>query len=284
MHWHASPRAAVGFLLHAASLDLGQGRPPPGAHHAGPGGDGRRADRRLRRRSPATRWWPASAASPIRSSRRSWRAGRAISRPSARWSWASRPTPASRTSSAPHRGRAWRQDRVSAASVAPRQHPTARSVRWACRPAQLSLRFALAERRCSPRGEFDHAQIAARTGRRVDPGRGHRCPRGGRGPVAPGAGSATSTSRPRAATAAPASRRRCAQGPRAGSRCGCPAAPGSSAAAAAPTRCGARPSTSGRTAALRAAAATGRAICSASSEPAADLGGPSLGGLHTLRR
>ena len=36
-------------------------------------------------RSPATRWWPASAASPIRSSSRSSPAGRATSRPSARW-------------------------------------------------------------------------------------------------------------------------------------------------------------------------------------------------------
>ena len=27
-HWHASPRAAVGFLLHAATIDLDRARQP----------------------------------------------------------------------------------------------------------------------------------------------------------------------------------------------------------------------------------------------------------------
>ena len=45
MHWHASPRAAVGFMLHSATLDLGQARLAPGADHAGPRRHSRRADR-----------------------------------------------------------------------------------------------------------------------------------------------------------------------------------------------------------------------------------------------
>ncbi len=45
MHWHASPRAAVGFMLHAASLDLATDRLAPGHHHAGPRRHGGRADR-----------------------------------------------------------------------------------------------------------------------------------------------------------------------------------------------------------------------------------------------
>ncbi len=43
-HWHASPRSAVGFLIHAATIDTAQsGRAAP--HHAGPVRDGGRADR-----------------------------------------------------------------------------------------------------------------------------------------------------------------------------------------------------------------------------------------------
>ena len=58
-----------------------QGRPAPGAHHAGPRRH-RRASRSPRSaKLPATRWWRASAASPIPSSRRSSPAGRATSTP-----------------------------------------------------------------------------------------------------------------------------------------------------------------------------------------------------------
>ena len=35
-HWHASPRSAVGFLMHAATLGRREGRPAPQPHHAGP--------------------------------------------------------------------------------------------------------------------------------------------------------------------------------------------------------------------------------------------------------
>ena len=35
LHWHASPRAAVGFLRHAATLDTGAVGPAPDADHAG---------------------------------------------------------------------------------------------------------------------------------------------------------------------------------------------------------------------------------------------------------
>ena len=66
-HWHASPRAAVGFFLHAAEMDLAHDRPAPLPHHAGRRGDGRRADRGARARWPATRRRSSSAASPTRS-------------------------------------------------------------------------------------------------------------------------------------------------------------------------------------------------------------------------
>ena len=64
-HAHASPRSAVGFLLHAARIDGRTSRPPPQPHHAVRLRHGRRADRGLaphRRRTSS----PASAASPIR--------------------------------------------------------------------------------------------------------------------------------------------------------------------------------------------------------------------------
>ena len=44
-HWHASPRSAVGFLIHAATHRRRAARPAPQPHHAGRLGDGRRADR-----------------------------------------------------------------------------------------------------------------------------------------------------------------------------------------------------------------------------------------------
>ena len=46
MHWHASPRSAVGFLLHAASLTREQLGPAHQSHDAGRRLHGRRADRR----------------------------------------------------------------------------------------------------------------------------------------------------------------------------------------------------------------------------------------------
>ena len=57
--------------LHAARRQprSGQGRRAPRRHHAGPRRHRRRADRGAAGRSPATRWWRASAASPIPSSR-----------------------------------------------------------------------------------------------------------------------------------------------------------------------------------------------------------------------
>ncbi len=44
-HWHASPRAAVGFFRHAMRLDLGAPRRPAEPGDARTVGDGRRADR-----------------------------------------------------------------------------------------------------------------------------------------------------------------------------------------------------------------------------------------------
>ena len=45
-HWHASPRAAIGFLLHAATMDLVRFGRPSQPVDARAFGDGRRADRR----------------------------------------------------------------------------------------------------------------------------------------------------------------------------------------------------------------------------------------------
>ena len=44
-HWHATPRSAVGFLLHAATLDIAAVGAAPQPHHARPVGDRRRTDR-----------------------------------------------------------------------------------------------------------------------------------------------------------------------------------------------------------------------------------------------
>ena len=46
-HWHATPRSAVGFLLHAATMDLAAAGRAPQSHDARPVGDRRRADRGL---------------------------------------------------------------------------------------------------------------------------------------------------------------------------------------------------------------------------------------------
>ena len=67
-HWHASPRAAVGFLLHAASMDLAAVGAAAQPHHARPLRDGGRADRGAAPGRRRARWWRASAASPIRPS------------------------------------------------------------------------------------------------------------------------------------------------------------------------------------------------------------------------
>ena len=45
MHWHASPRSAVAFLLHAGAIDGAALGSAPQPEHAGIVGDGRRADR-----------------------------------------------------------------------------------------------------------------------------------------------------------------------------------------------------------------------------------------------
>ena len=97
MHWHASPRAAVGFMLHAATIDLARLGRRRALTHAGPRRHRRRADRRAQEgcRRQGRGAHPPRAAIP--SSRGSSPAGRAISRPGARWSSASRPMPASRT-------------------------------------------------------------------------------------------------------------------------------------------------------------------------------------------
>ena len=84
LHWHASPRAAVGFLVHAAGLDaasLGPASISPCRGSAAPWPS------RSRRcgGSPATRWPPASAANPTRWSPASLPAGRAGSIRRARW-------------------------------------------------------------------------------------------------------------------------------------------------------------------------------------------------------
>ena len=52
-HWHASPRSAVGFLLHAATMDTRRDRTAAQSHHARPVGDRRRADRGARSGWPA---------------------------------------------------------------------------------------------------------------------------------------------------------------------------------------------------------------------------------------
>ena len=64
-HWHASPRAAVGFMLHAATLDLAKVGPRRALTMPGLSVTVGRADRGPAERWRATRWWRASAASPI---------------------------------------------------------------------------------------------------------------------------------------------------------------------------------------------------------------------------
>ena len=62
-HWHASPRSAVNFLIHAATIDTGPRRAPAQPQHAGPVSDGRRADRgaQARRRRQGRGPHPARA-------------------------------------------------------------------------------------------------------------------------------------------------------------------------------------------------------------------------------
>ncbi len=107
---HALARlAARRRRLHAARRKprSGQARLAPRHYHAGPGRHRRASRSRRCERSPATRWWPASAACPTRSWRQSSPAGRATLRPSARLRWASRPMPASRRSSASTSRTSW---------------------------------------------------------------------------------------------------------------------------------------------------------------------------------
>lgn len=87
-HWHASPRAAVGFLIHAATMDTAKvgprrnltmpGCPVPWVSRLRPCGA-----------SVASVLWHGFGVSAIRSSRRSWPAGRGILTRSALSAWAS---------------------------------------------------------------------------------------------------------------------------------------------------------------------------------------------------
>ena len=83
-HWHASPRSAIGFLMHAATLESRTDRTAAQFQHAGPVGDGRRADRRPDERLPALPSSHASSASRTARSPASSAAGRRISTRSAR--------------------------------------------------------------------------------------------------------------------------------------------------------------------------------------------------------
>ena len=84
VHTHASPRSAVGFLIHAAGLPRDALGPRINLTHAGRLLHGRRADRVAHAASPASRSPRASAASPIRWSRASSKAGRSASMRAAR--------------------------------------------------------------------------------------------------------------------------------------------------------------------------------------------------------
>lgn len=89
-HWHATPRSAVGFLLHAGTMDLAT--VGPRRNLTMPACRQRSASRSRRSSvSRAKRSPPASSASPIPSSSASSAAGRATSMPSGRWSSASPP-------------------------------------------------------------------------------------------------------------------------------------------------------------------------------------------------
>ena len=100
-HWFASPRSAVGFLVHAANLDTRKARLAADAQHAGPLGHGGRGDRGAapRRRRCGRVPHPRGAQPDDHQDRR--RLGRATSPPSAPRVWASRRTRPSTTSSAP---------------------------------------------------------------------------------------------------------------------------------------------------------------------------------------
>ncbi len=98
-HWHASPRAAVGFLLHAASMDLA--RVGPRRNLTMPASPARSASRLPRwSGSPARASRRESGASRTRRFSASSRAGRATSRRRARRSSASGPRRALTRSSA----------------------------------------------------------------------------------------------------------------------------------------------------------------------------------------
>ena len=78
-HWHASPRSAVGFLLHAATIDGGRLGAAPQPDHAGGVRHCGRADRRPAGGGGRGGRPPASGASPTRPSSASSMAGRATS-------------------------------------------------------------------------------------------------------------------------------------------------------------------------------------------------------------
>ena len=107
VHTHATPRAAIGFLMHAAGLRPRRARAPRQSGHAG------RALARSPSRSPrcaaspASGWRAASAASTTHWSRASSRAGRSGSRPAARASSASRPRARSTRSCASTSTKSW---------------------------------------------------------------------------------------------------------------------------------------------------------------------------------
>ena len=91
MHWHASPRAAVGFMLHAAGIDLAKVGPRRALTMPGLAVTVGRADRGAQQgcRRQGGGPHPPRARSLHRGDRR--RLAAQLRRPSARWRWASRP-------------------------------------------------------------------------------------------------------------------------------------------------------------------------------------------------
>ena len=90
-HWHASPKSAVGFLLHAGTMDLSAMGRAAQPQHARPVGDRRRADRGARSGWRAEKVTARIKRVPDPTIIGIVAAGRAISSPTARSSSASPP-------------------------------------------------------------------------------------------------------------------------------------------------------------------------------------------------